>query len=123
MTSYLLVFHDGSQVEAIKNGGLFTTNNGQTFSLLDAKYFINFDHITHDQYEFEALYKSFTLRGDYSKHDNLMYRNSITEAAYKTWRITKGYAIDDPEYKLIERNDISITSPIYPVHHGKWVGD
>ncbi|NHC02365.1 acetyl esterase [Acinetobacter sp. 187] len=123
MTSYLLVFNDGSQVEAIKDGGLFTTNNGQTYSLADAVSFINFDHITHDQYEFESLYKRFTLKGDYSKFENLMYRNSVTEAAYKTWRIAKGYKIDDPEYKAIERNDVAITSPIYPTNHGKWMGD
>lgn len=124
MTSYMLVLHDGSQVEAIKNGGHFTADNGRIYNLTDAQRFINFDHITHDQFEFESLYGRFTMRGDYSKYDSLVYRDTLTEAAYKTWRIAKGYSIDDPEYKLIDRTEsLTPMSKIYPKYHGKWVGD
>lgn len=124
MTSYLLVLHDGSKVEAIKNGGHFTADNGQIYNLMDARSFVSFDHITHDQLEFEALFRSFTLKGDYSKFDSLMYRNTLTEASYKVWRIAKGYSIDDPEYKIIERAEATMPmSSVYPANRGGWVGD
>lgn len=123
MTSYMLILRDGSQVEAIKNNGVFKTDTGEIYTLLDTRSFVNFDHITHDQYEFEELHRTFTLRADYSKYDSLMYRSTLTGAAYKTWRIAKGYSIDDPEYKANSRESTVMPSPIYPVNHGKWVGD
>ena len=124
MTRYLLILHDGSQVEATKKNELFTTNNGETYKLLDARSFVNFDHITHDQYAFEQLHRTFTLKGDYSKYESLKYRCSLMEASYKTWRDAKGLDLDDPEYKVIQKSDSEISRmPVYPTNRGKWVGD
>lgn len=98
MTAYLAIMANGESVDAVRIGTHFESLTGE---ILDPISLINFDQITHDQYAFEADFKKYTLKADFSKYDSLVYRNSLTDAAYKLWRIRGGLPMNDPEYKVI----------------------
>ncbi|ALH95683.1 hypothetical protein [Acinetobacter equi] len=108
MTTYLAKLNDGSKIEVIRTNGIYTALD--TGEIITPISLVSFNHITHDQYEFESLLKSYTLSGDFSKNERLMYRDTFMKAIYKTWRITKGLPIDDPEYR-------ADTAPTQPIQH------
>ena len=111
MTSYLAILANGESVDAVRIGTHFESLTGE---LLDPVSLINFDQITHDQYAFEQVHKSFTLKGDYSKDESLKYRNSWMEGSYRTWRVASGLPAVDPEYKSLGVMVQLPESPIYP---------
>ena len=114
MTAYLAILEDGQSVDAVRIGTHFESLTGE---ILDPVSFVNFDHITHDQYAFETQLKKYSMAADFSKRENLMYRNSLTEGIYKLWRLRGGLSIDDPEYKKIDRNHAYI--PQTPIYNGR----
>lgn len=117
MTAYLAILEDGQSVDAVRIGTHFESLTGE---ILDPVSFVNFDHITHDQYAFETQLKKYSMAADFSKHDSLMYRNSLTDGIYKLWRIRGGLPFDDPEYKKIERKQIFVRqTPIYTGRRGE----
>lgn len=119
MTMYLARLEDGSQIDAIRIDGHYESLNGEVIEPISL---VNFDLITRGQYEFELLYRQYTLKGDYSKHDSLKYTNTLTQAAYACWRSAKGLPISDPDYKSLGGVGISIpSSPIYS--NTKYKGD
>ena len=111
MTSYLAILSSGESVDAVRIGTHFESLTGE---VLNPVSLVNFDFITRDQYEFEKELKKYSMRGDFSKCENLMYMNSLIDGMYKIWRLRGGLPIDDPEYKKIEREEIRLPeSPIY----------
>lgn len=119
MTMYLARLEDGSQIDAIRINGHYESLNGEVIEPISL---VNFDLITRGQYEFELLYRQFTLKGDYSKHDTLKYRDSQMVAAYSVWRITKGLSVMDPDYKSLGKVETPVAaSPVYS--NAKYKGD
>ncbi|MEJ5137766.1 MULTISPECIES: acetyl esterase [Acinetobacter] len=116
MTAYLAIMANGESVDAVRIGSHFESLTGE---ILDPISLINFDQITRDQYAFEADFKKYTLKADFSKYDSLVYRNSLTDAAYKLWRIRGGLPMNDPEYKVISKDTYIPQSPIYRGRRGE----
>lgn len=116
MTAYLAIMANGESVDAVRIGTHFESLTGE---ILDPISLINFDQITRDQYAFEADFNKYTLKADFSKYDSLVYRNSLTDAAYKLWRIRGGLPMNDPEYKVIEKDTYIPQSPIYRGRRGE----
>lgn len=114
MTSYLAILSSGESVDAVRIGTHFESLTGE---VLNPVSLVNFDFITRDQYEFEKELKKYSMRGDFSKRENLMYMNSLMDGMYKVWRLRGGLPIDDPEYKKIEREEILL--PESPIYHGR----
>lgn len=63
-------------------------------------YYVKQHDMTKDQYIFEIDLKSRTMKGDYSKQDNLMYADHFMRAIYSMWREAKGLPIDDAYYPM-----------------------
>lgn len=119
MTMYLARLEDGSQIDAIRINGHYESLNGEVIEPISL---VNFDAITRGQYEFESLYRQFTLQGDYSKHDTLKYRDSRMVAAYAVWRIQGGLPVMDPDYKSVGKSNE--TTPAFPIYsNAKYKGD
>ena len=117
MTSYLAIMADGQGVDAVRIGTHFESLTGE---ILDPVSFVNFDHITRDQYQFETDLKKYSMAVDFSKYDSLIYRNSVTDGIYKLWRVRGGLPFDDPGYKKIEREKVFIPqTPIYTGRRGE----
>lgn len=116
MTAYLAIMANGESVDAVRIGTHFESLTGE---ILDPISLINFDQITRDQYVFEADFKKYTLKADFSKYESLVYRNSLTDAAYKLWRIRGGLPMNDPEYKVIEKDTYIPQSHIYRGRRGE----
>lgn len=112
MTSYLAILANGESVDAVRIGTHFESLTGE---LLDPVSLVSFDCITHDQYAFEKIIKSFTLDGDYTKTESLKYKYSWMEGAYRAWRVASGLPVVDPEYKSLGVSIEPSTGPqIYP---------
>ena len=119
MTMYLARLGDGAQIDAIRINGHYESLNGEVIEPISL---VNFDAMTRGQYEFELLYRQFTLKGDYSKHDTLKYRDSRMVAAYSVWRIAEGLPVMDPDYKSLGKVETPVAAfPVYS--NAKYKGD
>ena len=109
MTMYLALLEGGSQVDAVRIDGHFESLNGVVIEPISL---VSFDAITRGQYEFESLYRQFTLKGDFSKYDSLIYQDSRMVAAYSVWRIARGLPVTDPDYKSLGKVAVSIPASL-----------
>ncbi|ENU62534.1 hypothetical protein F980_01860 [Acinetobacter lwoffii NIPH 715] len=84
---------------------------------------LSFATITRDQIDFESQFGKLYFKPDFSKLDNLMYRNEMIRAVYSLWREAKGLPIGDPEYKATEVLDTPTTQPQYYRAGTRFAGD
>lgn len=119
MTTYLACLGDGSQIDAVRINGHYESLDGEVIEPISL---VSFDAITRGQYEFECLYRQFTVHGDYSKHDSLKYRDSRTNAAYSVFRVSRGLSVMDPDYKSLGQIDAAV-HPTSIYSNAKYKGD
>lgn len=73
----------------------------------------NLRFITKDELEFEAELSRFTMRANFAKHENLLYKDEFTRAVYNTWRAAKGLDLNDPGYRQVDSVQHTPAQPEY----------
>lgn len=69
--------------------------------------------ITKDEIDFEAELSRFTMRANFAKHENLLYKDEFIRAVYNTWRAAKGLDLNDPGYRQTGSIQSSAAQPEY----------
>lgn len=93
------VLSDYSEVFAWEIKGEFFDAHNKKVEVIRSQYLRSRD-MTQDQWLFELDLKSRTMKGDFSKQDNLMYADHFMRAIYSMWREAKGLPIDDAYYPM-----------------------
>lgn len=80
--------------------------------------------ITKDEIDFEAELSRFTMRANFAKHENLLYKDEFIRAVYNTWRSAKGLDLNDPGYINTQTNPAQSQQPeYYKSNRKQYAGD
>lgn len=123
MTTHIAFLDTGSAVEVdrinvepyfnqagfLKNYKYFDANGNEVCPISTA----DLRFTTKDEIEFEAELSRFTMRANFAKHENLLYKDEFIRAVYNTWRAAKGLDLNDPGYRQVDSVQHTPAQPEY----------